>query len=169
MAGGIVLFLITLILYRITITDIFRFQISTAIFSERVVVSQFFKALWSGLIAFRIVVFEGFVHSWWKSVLFCYVLYSTGSSMTLSKSDLNGALAGLVWLVIFVLIFNFLTLWSGDFGDKGVAFMVQYISAFYFLLILSFVANLLFIILFFVLNLLKSIFIRRYYSVVRRL
>ena len=161
LAGGIVLFLITLILYRITITDIFRFQISTAIFSERVVVSQFFKALWSGLIAFRIVVFEGFVHSWWKSVLFCYVLYSTGSSMTLSKSDVKGALSGFLWLILLVLIFNLLTLWISNFGAEGVVRINTFISAFYFLLVLSFIANVSFSILFFILNLLKNIFVHR--------
>ena len=161
LGGGIVLFLITLILYHIDITEIFRFRISTAIFKNKLIFHQFVTDLWFGLNYCKGLVFGGTATVWWKSVLLICILYSTGSSMTLSKSDLNGALAGLVWLVIFVLIFNFLTLWSGDFGDKGVAFMVQYISAFYFLLILSFVANLLFIILFFVLNLLKSIFIRR--------
>ena len=161
LAGGIVLFLIALILYRIEITDIFKFRFSTAIFSEKVVFSQFSEALWSGLIAFRNIVFGGFDHSWWKSVLFGYVLYSTGSSMTLSKSDVKGALSGFIWLILLVLIFNLLTLWISNFGAEGVMRIASYISAFYFLLILSFLANFSFSILFFILNLLKNIFVHR--------
>ena len=162
LAGGIVLFVITWILFRIEITAIFKYRITTGVFSDKVVFNQFITALWSGLIYCKNLVLDGILIISWKSFLLIYVLYSTGSSLTLSKSDLKGAATGLLWLVIFVLIFNLLTLWIGDFAAKGVAGVTTYISAFYFLLILSFVSNLFFIMLFFVLNIFKSIFTSRW-------
>lgn len=158
LAGGIVLFVITLILFHIQITEIFKFRITSEIFSDKILFNQFVAALWSGLISCKELVFGGTPIAWWKFVVLVFVLYSTGSSMTLSKSDVKGAVAGFLWVIIFSLIFNLLTLWIGDFAAQAVAKIAQYISGFYFLLMLSFVCNLLFIMLFFVLNILKSIF-----------
>ena len=161
LAGGIVLFLATLLIFHIQVTEIFKFRITTALFSDKIIFNQFINSLWSGLQDCIRLVLAGNSINWWKSGLFIYVLYSTGSSMTLSKSDVKGAIAGLIWVVVFVLIFNLLTLWISDFATKGVAGITQYISAFYFLLLLSFLSNLLFILLFLVLNGIKSIFISR--------
>ena len=161
LAGGIVLFVITLILFHIQITEIFKFRITSEIFSDKILFNQFVAALWAGLISCKELVFGGTPITWWKFVVLVFVLYSTGSSMTLSNSHVKGAVAGFLWVIIFSLIFNLLTLWIGDFTAKAVAGMTQYIAAFYFLLMLSFLCNLFFIMLFLVLNILKSFFTSR--------
>ena len=160
LAGGIVLFVTTLALYRVNITDLFSFRISPQVFTERLLINEFFAVLWSGLLSYSALLFTGKALFWWKSALLICILYSTGSSMTLSKSDVKGAFSGFLWFVIFMLVVNLLTLWSGDFVSRYLALGVQYISAFYFLLILSFGANLFLILLFFVLNLLKKVFVK---------
>jgi len=159
LAGGLVLLLINLILYRINISEFSKFRISTETLFNFQIFKQIAISTWSGLIVYKNLVTFGNSEVWWKSALLIYVLYSIGSSMTLSKPDVKGALAGFMWIVIFILIFNMLTLWAGDFSTR---FLIQgktmtYISVFYFFLILSFLANLIFILLFFVLNLLKSL------------
>ena len=161
LAGGIMLFLVTLILYHANITDIFKFRISSRVFANILLFKQLCSVIWDSLITCKNLIFTGQSVVLWKSGLWLYVLYSTGSSMTLSKSDLKGAFSGFVWVVIFILIFNLITLWYGDFGARSLEYIAQYISGFYFLLLLSFTANILFILLFLVLNLLKNLFYKR--------
>ncbi len=159
LAGGIVLYLITYILYRVDISQIFSYHLSVKVFGNMLLFKQFCTVIWTSLVSYKNLLFSGNVVVWWKSILMIYVLYSTGSSMTLSKSDVKGAISGFLWLVIFIVLFNLLTLWYNDFGTRILANVVIYISAFYFLLILSFLTNILFIILLFVLNQLKNLFI----------
>ena len=54
----------------------------------------------------------------WSSVwfyIFLYLVFAIGSSVTLSGADLQGAKKGFTYLVIFILVFNGITLWLGDF------------------------------------------------------
>lgn len=161
LSGGIVLYLFTLILYHIDVTTIFPFRITTRILTDKLVLMQFASVLRNSFLTVKILLFTSNSVVWWKSGMLLYVLYSVGSSMTLSKSDLKGAFTGFIWFVVFILIFNLLTLWIGSFAAKGAADIAPYLSAFYFLLILSCITNLVFIVVFFFLNLLKNLFIRR--------
>ena len=161
LAGGLVLFLITGILFKINVTEFFNFRISIDSLNNLQHFRQLSAEILNGLNACGNLLFSGNNVVWWKTALLVYILYSIGGSMTLSKSDVKGAIAGFVWLVIFIVIFNISTLWIGDFATRYLTMSVQFISMFYFLLILSFAANILFILLFFVLNLLKSLFFHR--------
>ena len=116
--------------------------------------------IWNSLISFSSIVFVGSAAVWWKSILLIYILYSTGSSMTLSKSDVGSAISGFLWLIIIFLVFNLITLWIGNFVIDFLGRIVGYISGFYFLLILSTIANLLFITVLFLLNLIKGLFVK---------
>jgi hypothetical protein len=158
LAGGIVLFLTNFILFKINVTTLFTTPIHIGIFTDFNLLRDFLAQSRNLLKDYFHLVFPGSATMWWKSLILIYVLYSTGSSMTLSKSDIRGAFSGLVWLVLFTLIFNLLTLWIGDFSMRSLKASVHYISGFYFILLLSFVANLLFILLFAALNLLKGLF-----------
>ena len=161
LAAGIVLFLVILILYRSDLTKIYSFPISTQIFTDKQVLKAFIGALYAGLLSCRNLIVGGANLNVWKFVLLIYLLYSAGSSMTLSQSDVKGAISGFIWVVVFVLLFNLLTIWAGDFALHLLNKMVPYIAAFYFLLILVFGANLIFIILLSVLNLLKALLFYR--------
>ena len=161
LSGGIVLFFSTLLLFRFNITDLSSFRISTHIFTDLELLKQVGLNIWSSLISYSTLVFVGAAAVWWKSALLIFILYSTGSSMTLSKSDVGSALSGFLWVIVIFLVFNLITLWIGNFVIIFLEKIVRYISGFYFLLILSLIANLLFITILVILNLIKSLLIRR--------
>ena len=160
-AGGIVLFLGTLFIYGFNVTERSSFRISTDVFTDLSVVKQIGLNVWSSLISYFNLVFFGALSVWWKTTLLIYILYSTGSSMTLSKSDLGSALYGFLWLIVFLLIFNLITLWIGDFATSFLRRNIQYISGFYFILVLFLAANILVVILLFILNVMKNLFVQR--------
>jgi hypothetical protein len=159
--AGIVLFLCILILFHFDVTLLSSFRITTHLIADLSLLKQFGFAVWSSLITFVTMVFTGPTALWWKSALLVYILYSTGSSMTLSKSDVGSATSGFLWLIIIFLVFNLLTLWIGNFVIDFLSRIVPFISGFYFLLILSMIANGLFISVLFLLNFIKGLFVNR--------
>jgi len=158
--GGIVLFLCVLLLYRFDVTALSTFRISPHVLTDLSLLKQIGLNIWNSLISFSSIVFVGPVAVWWKSALLIYILYSVGSSMTLSKSDVGSAISGFLWLIIIFLVFNLITLWIGNFVIDFLSRIVGYISGFYFLMILSMIANLLFITILFLLNLIKGLFVK---------
>lgn len=62
----------------------------------------------------------------WRAWVFLYLTFAIGSSISLSGSDLKGALAGFVTLVLLVLIANLATLWSGGVLGTGVGWLVRW-------------------------------------------
>jgi hypothetical protein len=160
LAGGIVLFLMTYLLFGLDITEHRYFVLTPKVFTDSAMLKQFFAAVWNGLRTFFFILVPDSGLVWWKPALFIYVLYSSGSSMTLSKPDVEGAFSGLMWLLVLVLIINLFTRWTGVFESGFPVKAVKYISAFYFLLVLSFLANLLFITVLFILNLFKRLFVK---------
>jgi len=160
LAGGIVLFFTVWFLFRIDVTRLSSLRITTHIITDFVLLKQLAAGIWNSLLSCFAIVFTGSGAVWWKSVLLIYILYSTGSSMTLSKSDVGSALSGFLWLIVLFLVFNLLTLWIGNFVIVFLERIVGYISGFYFLLILALIANLLFLTVLVILNLIKSLFVR---------
>jgi len=158
--GGIVLFLCVLLLFRFDVTALSTFRITPHVLTDLSLLKQIGMNIWNSLISFSSIVFVGSAAVWWKSILLIYILYSTGSSMTLSKSDVGSAISGFLWLIIIFLVFNLITLWIGNFVIDFLGRIVGYISGFYFLLILSTIANLLFITVLFLLNLIKGLFVK---------
>ena len=158
LSGGIILYFSMLFIFNLDITKLSTFGISTQIFTDLSVIKQTGADLLKSLKSMQELLFTGATVVWWKSALILYILYSAGSSMTLSKSDVGSALQGFLWVVILCLIFNLCTLWMGNFATDFLTTHIRYISAFYFLLILSFFTNLLFSIILLVLNLIKNLF-----------
>lgn len=159
LAGGIVLFGITLLLFRVDITERASFTITSNDFTRVILLKQLAIGIWNNLLSFFNLIVPGGSRLWWKLALLIYILYSVGSSMTLSKPDVGSAFYGFIWLLIFLLIFNLITLWMGGFATNYLEKGVKYISGFYFLLILTLVSNFLFLMMLFVLNLLKHLFV----------
>lgn len=158
--GGVVLFLITWFLFGFNIISLSSFRITSHDFTSFLLLKQLAASIWHSLLSYFTVVFTGSAAIWWKSALLVYVLYSTGSSMTLSKSDVGSAISGFLWFIVFFLLFNLLTLWIGNFVSVFLARIVGYISGFYFILILLLMANLLFLLVLIILNLFKGLFVR---------
>ena len=158
--GGVVLFLITWFLFGFNIVSLSSFRITSHDFTNLLLLKQLATSIWNSLWSYLTIVFTGSAAIWWKSALLIYVLYSTGSSMTLSKSDVGSAFSGFLWFIVMFLVFNLITLWIGNFVSIFLIKIVGYISGFYFILILSLVANLLFLMVLVVLNLIKGLFVR---------
>lgn len=159
--GGIVLFLITWLIFGFNVVSLSSFRITSHDFTSYILLKQIGIGVWHSLLSYFTLVFTGSAAIWWKSVLLIYILYSTGSSMTLSKSDVGSAISGFLWFIVFFLVFNLLTLWIGNFVSVFLTRIAGYISGFYFLLILSLMANLLFLMILVVLNFFKNLFVRR--------
>ncbi len=92
-------------------------------------------------------IFTGEETQIWKIVLFIYLLFSVGTSVTLSKADVKSSLNGFIYFVFVLLLFNILTLWIGDFTENVFKKVGGFFSGFYFFLILSILINIVFIIL----------------------
>lgn len=159
LSGGIVLFFSVLLIFTFDITSLSTFRITPQVFTDLTLLKQLAISIWHSLIAFFSIVFTG-AH-WWKSVLLVYILYSTGSAMTLSKSDVGSAVSGFLWVVVFFLVFNLITVWIGNFAIEFLSRFVRYIAGFYFLLILSAIANLVFITILLILNGFKNLFVSK--------
>jgi len=159
LADGILLFLMARVLFRFDFTDHPSMRITPGILTDFLLLKKFVSGIWVGMISFIALAFPCSGLMWWKSALLIYILYSVGSSMTLSKSDVSTAFSGFLWVILIFFLFNFFTLWIGDFAAVIQEKCTGYISGFYFLLIFSLLTNLLFIILLFVLNFIKSFFV----------
>ena len=62
----------------------------------------------------------------WQSYLFLYLVFAIGSHVTLSPPDLKGAWKGMVALLVVLLLFNWATLWIGDFALQFSAVLARY-------------------------------------------
>lgn len=159
--GSILLLLISFLLFKL---DIFAIAENHKI----VFSTELFKSLEPFLNAFRNIglgvgqcfsqIFYGPKTTWWKLLLFIYLFYSIGSSITLSKSDIKGAFRGFVYFVIILIAFNLLTIWMGDFTSNFFKQINRVMSGFYFLIILSLCLNIVFVIALFLLRKIREIF-----------
>lgn len=161
LASGIVLFFATWLIFRYDMTKNSPFRMTTEIFTNFSAFKQDAIALKNSLFVFYNLVFSPNSTVWWKVILFIYILYSIGSSMTLSSSDIKSSVSGFFWVIVFFLLFNVLTFWLGNFMSVFLSKIAKYIGGILFLLLLSLMTNLCFIVVLFFLNLIKRIFVSR--------
>lgn len=159
--SGIVLFFATLLLFNHNMMQQLPHKLTAEIFTNLSILKQDTVVIKNGFFSFCNVVFFQKSTNWWKIVLFTYILYSIGSSMTLSSSDIASSVSGFVWVIVFFLLFNLTTLWLGNFMAVFLSKIALYNTGFLFLLILSLIANSGFILVLLILNLVKGIFVSR--------
>jgi len=70
-----------------------------------------------------------------------YLVFCIGSHVTLSRSDVKGATQGLLTLITGLLIFNWLTLWLGEFSLKTCQWLSQYCGVFYTVMLFALTLN----------------------------
>lgn len=143
--GSVMLFFITYLLFFTSTSSITLIPITGDSFSGFASLKNTLRDIWQGFTSYISFIFNGIDTSWWKIVLFLYLIFSIGSSITLSMADIKGALKGFLILVLLLILFNSLTLWIGDFAVVSFRYISSFFSAFYFLLILSILLNLSFI------------------------
>lgn len=156
--GSILLFVITRLLFELDIFDIaneYKVVFGFNFFSSFESVTNAFVNIGEGVWQCFDQILTGPQTTWWKLVLFFYLFYAIGSSITLSQSDIKGASRGFFYFVILLLIFNIATLWMGNFAMEFFRQINIFLSGFYFLIIISLCLNVVFIL---VLFLIKSLF-----------
>lgn len=79
----------------------------------------------------------------WQLWVFLYLAFAMGSSMRLSAEDLKGARLGALILIVALLVFNGLTYWIGDFGEKAARSVSSTFGLFYAVLLLALFLNVL--------------------------
>ncbi|MDA3823799.1 MAG: hypothetical protein PF450_14480 [Bacteroidales bacterium] len=82
--------------------------------------------------------------SFLKSFLFLYLVFAIGSNITLSKADIKGAKKGFGFLVLFIFILHFATLWLSDSPSGITSFFAGLVSRLSMILGVAILLNLLF-------------------------
>ena len=146
--GSFLLLVVTWLLFGIDIFSIankYGVIFSIDIFRSFESVINAVSGIGSGVWQFFQMIFTGPKSVWWKLVLFFYLFYAIGSSITLSGPDIKGAFRGFFYFLILLLLFNIATLWMGNFATTFFTQINQYLSGFYFLIIVSMGLNIVFI------------------------
>lgn len=154
--GTFLLLVVTWLLFGIDIFGIankYGVIFSIDIFRSFESVINAVSTISSGVWQFFVMIFTGPKSVWWKLVLFFYLFYAVGSSITLSGADIKGAFRGFFYFLILLLLFNITTLWLGNFATSFFMQINQYLSGFYFLIIVSMGLNIVFIVVLFLFNL----------------
>jgi hypothetical protein len=157
--GALLLWLVTWLLFDLNVINVATkhdISITHRLFTSFGLVKELAAGIYSGVIDIYQVIVANHGDYWWKVVLFTYLFYSIGSSVTLSSSDIKGAFRGFIYFVLLLLIFNLATIWKGDFVSGFFYKTGNYLSGFYFLIILSMALNIVFIGLLFMLGLIIS-------------
>jgi hypothetical protein len=79
----------------------------------------------------------------WRFYLFAYITFAIGTSISLSSSDIEGAITGFVTLTIALFVFNVATIWIGDFAGSYLLAVSQFFGFFYALVVCLILMNLL--------------------------
>lgn len=158
--GTFLLFIITWFLFGLNIFQVaeknnvvFNFDVFKSLGSLKTAAINIGTGVWECMDT----ILTGPKTNWWKLVLFFYLFYSVGSSITLSPSDIKGAFRGFIYFVFLLLIFNLATIWKGDFATRFFEKTGIQLSGFYFLIILSLALNVVFIGLLFLIGIIVSL------------
>ena len=155
--GSVCLFFITYLLYHVNIIDD-TISLNIETFYHFSTIKKVGIQLGNDIFRnIKVILFESKDHLW-KLVVLLFCVYSIGSSVTLSPSDINAALKGFLYFVIVLLLFNLITLWIGSFTQIALIKISSFLSGLYFLIILSILVNCAFIIFLFILKTIKTIF-----------
>ncbi len=93
--------------------------------------AQIFRVLWISSASLLGQVFSWYNFSTWQLYVFIYLVFAVGSSITLSPSDIKGALKGFIPILILIFIFNLATAWAGNFTSNLVIGTAGYLVVFY--------------------------------------
>ena len=144
--GSIMLFLITYFMFKVNMVDVSKVRITSDTLTSLTSLKEMAANTWQSTLSYAHIVFKGEHTSWWKIILLIYFLYSIGSSITLSAADVSSSSIGFLYFIGFLLVFNLLTLWIGNFASVVFEKISLLVSGFYFLICLSMIANLAFIV-----------------------
>ena len=109
--------------------------LSTAAFSE------LGGVVWGALSNLADTLFASETLLGWRFYVFVYIAFSVGSSITLSRSDIHGALRGFVALALILFVVQLCTLWMGEHAGQVALSLSQLFAPFYVVLIFALSVN----------------------------
>lgn len=145
--GSVVLFLISYLLFHFSINNSRELIITTETFKSFASVKVLFSGVFNNLDGFTSILFNNMSENWWKIIIFIYLCFSIGGSITLSKADISSSVKGFIYIAIFFLIINLLTLWLGNFINHFINFVSPWMAYIYVLLIITIGINAIFFII----------------------
>lgn len=83
-----------------------------------------------------------------RSIIFLFIAFSIGSSITLSKPDIASAQKGFLFFLLIVLLFNLITIWFSDISYGIIHFASRYIMKLSSIIVFCLMLNVLFLVLF---------------------
>ncbi|MCB0380880.1 MAG: hypothetical protein KDD24_06440 [Flavobacteriales bacterium] len=145
--GGSALFIIGYLIFDLKFNDIIINNIKLSDLSITESIFQVFSSIYDGLMSTIKAIINQENAAWWKYLLFFYLLFSIGSAISLSQSDIKGSFSGLLLFIALILLLNLSTLWAGNFVTVLFTKISGLFSGFYLMLLLSIVFNLGFLLL----------------------
>lgn len=145
--GGSALFIIGYLIFDLKFNDIIINNIKLSDLSITESIFQVFSSIYDGLMSTIKAIANQENAAWWKYLLFFYLLFSIGSAISLSQSDIKGSFSGLLLFIALILLLNLSTLWAGNFVTVLFTKISGLFSGFYLMLLLSIVFNLGFLVL----------------------
>ena len=140
--GGSALFIIGYLIFDLKFNDIIINNIKLSGLSITESIFQVFSSIYDGLMSTINAIINQENAAWWKFLLFFYLLFSIGSAISLSQSDIKGSFSGLLLFIGLILLLNLSTLWAGNFITVLFTKISGLFSGFYLMLLLSIVFNL---------------------------
>lgn len=157
--GALLLWLVTWLLFNLNVIGIANkhdVNLNHRLFTSFSLVKELAAGIYIGIVDIYHTIIAGHGAYWWKVALFVYLFYSIGSSVILSTSDIKGAFSGFIYFVLLLMVFNLATIWKGDFATRFFEKTGNFLSGFYFLIILSMALNIIFIGILFLISLIIS-------------
>ena len=140
----LVLLLMCRIFYHINFFNSSGIHLSSGTFASFSEIKKLMQDIWKEILFFVYACFKGELAAWWKTVIFLYLFYSIGSSITLSPSDLKLSFKGFLIIVILLFLFNAATLWIAGFNHEWFTGIQNFMSGFYPVMILAVTVTLFF-------------------------
>lgn len=145
--GGISLFIVGFLLLDINFFKVINNSIDLATPSIFEVTKNVLTSVFDSMMNLIQQILQNNESPWWKFLLFFYLLFSIGGSISLSKSDIKGSFSGLMLFVLLVFIFNLTTFWIGNFATHIFVSFSNLITGFYLMLLISILFNSFFLLL----------------------
>ena len=159
--GALLLWLATWLLFDLNVIKLaakYDIKITHRLFTSFSLVKELGTGIYNSILEIYHVIIAYRGDYWWRVILFAWLFYAIGSSVTLSSSDIKGAFSGFIYFVILLFIFNLATIWNGDFATRFFERTGNQLSGFYFLIILSMGLNIVFIVVLWLIGLVVSQF-----------
>lgn len=143
--GTLFLALLSYLLFKINLLDGGNrtFKVTSSLTVKEVFVG--FKEFLQVALSLINEVFSGEHTSWWKVLLFSYCLFSVGTSISLSMSDVQSSFKGFLIIILIWFLFNLATIWIGDFSSGLTEKLGAVFFVFYTIMLISIMVNLFFL------------------------